>query len=85
MNDIVRANHIIYSDFQDDVVSSEVHQYIHENYIQDCCSNPNHVSIKRMHGSIFLNSIPNAMFDPDHADDNTQNFLSPVCLYIPLY
>ena len=31
-----------------------------------------------MHGSIFLNSIPNGMFDPDYANANTQYFLSPV-------
>ena len=63
---------------EDDIVLNDIIQYTNENYIQDCCSNPYHTSMKRMHGSLTLNSIPSATFDPDSADPQTQRFLSPI-------
>ena len=78
LNDNARVNHNIYSEFEYGVNSNDLKQYIHENYISPCCANPEHVSIRRMHGSIFLNSIPNGTFNPDYADATTRNFLSPV-------
>ena len=76
--DIIRAQHGVHSDFKNDVNVNAIHQYIVENYITECCPNPAHASIRRMHGSLFLNSIPDGTFNLDEAIDGTNLFLSPV-------
>ena len=78
MSDNIRAQHDVYNDFENDVNLNYILQSIEQNYITDCCANPAHASIRRMHGSIFLNSIPDGTFNPDLANNSTQNFLSPV-------
>ena len=51
--DIIRVQHGVHYDFKNDVNVNAIHQYIVENYITECCPNPAHASIRRMHGSLF--------------------------------
>ena len=81
LTDNSQVNHVTYTDMEDDIVLNDIIQYTNENYIQDCCSNPYHTSMKRMHGSLTLNSIPSATFDPDSANPQTQRFLSPIYIF----
>ena len=76
--DSIRAQHGVYNDFENNVNVNDIQQYIVQNYITECCANPAHASIRRMHGSIFLNSIPDDTFNPDEANNSTHHFLSPV-------
>ena len=78
MSDNIRAQHDVYNDFENDVNLNHILQSIEQKYITDSCANPALVSIRRMHGSIFLDSIPDGTFNPDLANNSTQNFLSPV-------